>query len=167
VVARIGEAYGDGDFRLLKLFRAIKRRRFAIIGTGSNLHQPIHIRDLCECLFALCKLPAGSGQIFNVAGADIVSTRDMANAVAAALSQPASFPRLPMWPMTTLATTAEFVCKPLGVAPPLSNRSLDFFRRTLLLDCSRLELATGASATTRFTQGAATTATWYRANGLL
>ena len=46
VVVRIPETYGPGDYRLLKLFRAIHKRLFFMIGSGRNLHHLIYIDDL-------------------------------------------------------------------------------------------------------------------------
>ena len=46
VICRISETYGPGDLRLLKLFRAIDRGRFVMIGAGDNQRQPIYVDDL-------------------------------------------------------------------------------------------------------------------------
>ncbi len=51
VVIRIPEVYGPGDRRLLKLFRAINKNAFFIIGKGKNLHHLIFIDDLIEGFF--------------------------------------------------------------------------------------------------------------------
>lgn len=47
-VIRISEAYGPGDMRLLRLFRAIAKQKFFMIGKGENLHHPIYIDDLLD-----------------------------------------------------------------------------------------------------------------------
>ena len=42
-IVRISETYGPGDFRLLKLFKAVNSGRFMIIGSGMNRRQAILI----------------------------------------------------------------------------------------------------------------------------
>ena len=49
-IVRISETYGPGDFRLLKLFRAIDRGKFLMIGSGENRRQAMHVDDLVRAL---------------------------------------------------------------------------------------------------------------------
>ena len=64
-IVRISETYGPGDFRLLKLFRALNRGRFLIIGSGLNRRQVIHVRDLVRGLMLAAASPAAVGQTFD------------------------------------------------------------------------------------------------------
>ena len=45
-VVRPGAIYGPGETRLLKLFRAISRGRYAIVGDGRSFYHPVYIDDL-------------------------------------------------------------------------------------------------------------------------
>jgi hypothetical protein len=58
VIIRISETYGPGDYRLLKLFRAIKKRLFFMIGDGTNLHHLIYIDDLIAGLILASSSPS-------------------------------------------------------------------------------------------------------------
>ena len=60
VVRPVG-IYGPGDTRFLKLFRAIARGRFAMIGSGRTLYHMTYVDDLLEGLLLAARHPAGVG----------------------------------------------------------------------------------------------------------
>src|SRR3972149_4016828 len=62
-VVRPGAIYGPGETRLLKLFRAIARKRYAIVGSGRAFYHPVFIDDLVHgFLLALDRPPGGGGE---------------------------------------------------------------------------------------------------------
>src|SRR5215470_6179553 len=69
-IVRISETYGPGDMRLLKLFRGVKKGRFPILGSGTNLHQLIYVDDLCRGLLAACEAPGAPEQTVVLAGSE-------------------------------------------------------------------------------------------------
>ena len=166
-IVRISETYGPGDFRLLKLFKAIDRGRFFMIGAGMNRRQVIHVSDLIAILLRAGEHPAAIGQVFVAAGAEIMTTRDLVKGVAAALGRPAPRLRAPLWPFLMLAVAMEVTLKPLGIQPPLHRRRLDFFRKSFVFDTRKVREVLGYTPTVAFGAGAAETAAWYRAMGYL
>jgi len=166
-IVRISETYGPGDFRLLKLFRAIDRRRFLFIGPGLNLRQVIHVRDLVRLLLSAAEHPAASGQTFVAAGQEAMTTRQMVADIAHALNR--SVPRLqvPMWPLLVGAVTMEMTLRPLGIQPPLHRRRLDFFRKSFVFDISKARSLLGFVPEIAFRDGAVETARWYRQQNYL
>ena len=96
-IVRISETYGPGDFRLLKLFRALERGRFVIIGSGQNRRQAIHVQDLVRGLLLASRSPAAVGETFVMAGAgDHDDARDGAARGARAGSQDAALACTPV-----------------------------------------------------------------------
>lgn len=166
VVVRIPEVYGPGDRRLLKLFRAIGRRKFVNIGPGKNLHHPMYVDDLTEALLAFAAHPEAPGQVYLLAGKEAVSTDAMVAAIAAAVATPAPTLRLPLAPLMAVATVMEVTLRPLGIQPPLHRRRMDFFRKSFSLKPTRAA-ALGIVPRIGFAEGASATAAWYRAAGLL
>jgi nucleoside-diphosphate-sugar epimerase len=166
-IVRISETYGPGDFRLLKLFRAIDRGRFLFIGSGLNRRQVIHVRDLVRLLLLATESDAAVGQVVIAAGTEIMSTREMADQVAQALARPRPRLHAPMWPFLALAVTMELTLKPLGIQPPLHRRRLDFFRKSFLFDTSKARSLLGFEPEVKFHDGASQTAAWYREHGYL
>lgn len=166
VVARIPEVYGPGDRRLLKLFRAVRRRRFIRIGGGRNLHHPMYVDDLTGGLRRLAEHPAAAGRVLLLAGKDVVSTDEMVDAIAAAVGVPPPRLRVPLAPLMAAATVLELGLRPFKIQPPLHRRRMDFFRKSFSLRADRAaEL--GVRPRVAFRDGARLTAEWYRSAGLL
>lgn len=167
VAIRIPEVYGPGDRRLLKLFRAIGKGAFFMIGSGRNLHHVIYVDDLVDGLLAAADSPDTPGELFVLAGPEPVSSNRMARAIAEALDvKPPRF-RAPLWPFSMLATVLEFTLRPMGVQPPLHRRRLDFFRKSFELSTEKAESTFDFAPSVDFEQGARLTAKWYRNQELL
>jgi nucleoside-diphosphate-sugar epimerase len=167
VVIRIPEVYGPGDRRLLKLFKAIKRNAFVVIGSGENLHHLIFIDDLVEGLLQSAVHPAAANRLFLLAGMEPVTTDQMVAAISRHLG--ATPPRFhaPMLPFLVAAIVLEKTLRPLGIQPPLHRRRLDFFKKSFTLSTRLAEQAFGFSPREDFLQGALKTAKWYQEMGYL
>jgi nucleoside-diphosphate-sugar epimerase len=167
VVIRIPEVYGPGDRRLLKLFKAIKRNAFVVIGSGENLHHLIFIDDLVEGLLQSAVHPAAANRLFLLAGMEPVTTDQMVAAISRHLG--ATPPRIhaPMLPFLVAAIVLEKTLRPLGIQPPLHRRRLDFFKKSFTLSTRLAEQAFGFSPREDFLQGALKTAKWYQEMGYL
>lgn len=167
VIVRIGETYGPGDRRLLKLFRSIARGQFFMIGRGNNRRQCIHVDDLARGLLLATEHPAAAGRTFVLAGSEIMTTREMVRRIAAVLERKPPRLQLPMWPFVAAAGVMETILPPLRIAPPLHSRRLDFFRKSFVFSTARARSLLGFHPTIDFLTGAADTVSWYRARGLL
>lgn len=166
-IVRISETYGPGDFRLLKLFRAIASGAFVMIGGGGNRRQVIHVSDLGRGLLLAAEHPQAAGQTFVLAGQEVMTTRDMVAAIAGALGRRPPRLKLPLWPFMAAAVACEKTLKPLGMQPPLHRRRLDFFRKSFVFSTDKAKELLSFTPSTRFADGAAQTAAWYRAHGHL
>lgn len=167
VVVRISETYGPGDRRLLKLFRAVRKGRFVVVGDGRNLHHPIYVDDLADGLLLAAGHPAAPGEMFLLPGREAVTTTEMVATVAAAVGKPAPGLHLPMAPFATAAVLLESVLRPLGIQPPLHRRRLDFFRKSFRLGSRKAEQVLGFTPGVGFRDGAERTARWYERIGAL
>jgi len=166
-IVRISETYGPGDFRLLKLFRALSKGRFFIIGSGQNRRQMIHVEDLARGLMLAASNPSAVGQTFVMAGAEVMTTREMVAHVGAALGRTAPPLRAPMWPFLMAAMLFEHTLSPLGIQPPLHRRRLDFFRKSFVFSTAKAQRLLGFTPGIPFATGTVETAAWYRSQGLL
>ena len=166
-IIRISETYGPGDGRLLKLFKAIKKKSFFVIGPGTNLHQLIHVDDLVRGLLASAVRPEARNEAIILAGTERLTTIEMCDAVGAAVG--VSLPRLraPLWPFSLAAVCLETVCRPLGIQPPLHRRRLDFFKKSFLLATEKSKKLLDFEPSIAFRDGAKETAQWYAANAFL
>jgi nucleoside-diphosphate-sugar epimerase len=166
-VVRISETYGPGDRRLLKLFKAIQKNLFFVIGKGDNKHQLIYVDDLVDGMYLAANDPNAIGQVFVLAGKEILTTRQMVDTVAECLGT--RIPRIhaPILPFLAAAVLFEKALGPLGIQPPLHRRRLDFFRKSFFFSQEKAANVLGFSPKTNFRRGVAQTATWYKENGLL
>ena len=166
-IVRISETYGPGDIRLLKLFRAIDRGRFLMIGNGQNKRQIMYVTDLVRGLLIAAEHPAAVGEVVVMPGHEVMTTRQMVEQIANALGRPVPRLCLPIWPFMAAAVVFEATLKPLGIQPPLHRRRLDFFRKNFVFSTRKAETHLGFTPQISFSDGARDTAAWYREKGLL
>lgn len=166
-IIRISETYGPGDYRLLKLFNAVARGTFVMIGKGENKRQPIHVDDLVRGLLIAARHPAARGETFVFAGPDAMTTKEMIASIRAALGRQGNGRHLPLWPFMGLARFMEGALRPLGIQPPLHRRRLDFFVKSFQFDTQKARTLLGFEPQIPFTKGALDTAEWYVAHALL
>jgi nucleoside-diphosphate-sugar epimerase len=166
-IGRISETYGPGDFRLLKLFRAIDRGAFVMLGSGQNLRQVIYVDDLAAGLTLAAEHPDAVGQTFVFAGTEVLTTNAMVAQIAAALQRRPPRLRIPVWPFRAAAAVLENTLRPLGIQPPLTQRRLDFFTKSFLFSTEKYRKVLGFAPRVTFAEGAAATADWYRKQGHL
>lgn len=164
---RISETYGPGDGRLLKLFKAVNSRRLLLIGDGANLHQLIFVDDLARGLLTVANHSKAVGEVFILAGREAISTRAMIDTIAAALDRKPSRLRVPLMPFSVAASVMELFGRMLGFTPPLTQRRLDFFRKSFLFGTDKACNVLDFTASVGFEEGARITANWYRENNHL
>ena len=164
---RISETYGPGDRRLLKLFRAVKKGSFFLIGDGRNLHHPVYIDDLASGILLAAEHAAALGEVFVLPGREAVTTDEMVAAVAVAVGRPMPRWRVPMGPMLAAAAATESVCRPLGIQPPLHRRRMDFFKKSFAFEATKAADRLGYAPEMGFRDGAVRTAQWYEKIGAL
>jgi nucleoside-diphosphate-sugar epimerase len=166
-IVRIAETYGPGDWRLLKLFRALERGQFFMIGPGTNRRQCIHVNDLVRGLWAAAEHPAAVGETFIMAGREVMTTNEMVERIATALDRKPPRTHVPLWPFLAAAVVMEKTLQPLRIHPPLHRRRLDFFLKSFVFSTMKAQRLLGFTPEIDFQSGAADTARWYRSRGLL
>jgi nucleoside-diphosphate-sugar epimerase len=167
VVIRISETYGPGDRRLLKLFKAIDKKAFFMIGDGKNVHHLIYVDDLIDGFLAAAGDDRALGEVFVLAGKDIVTTNEMVGTIARVLEKKLLPVRVPLFPMLMVATVMEAVLRPMGIQPPLHRRRMDFFKKGFQFSLKKSKTLLGFEPRHSFYEGVEKTAAWYREQGLL
>lgn len=166
-IVRPAATYGPGDDRLLKLFKAVARGLFPMIGDGRHGYHMIHVRDLAEGMLLCGTLERAVGHAYILAGDEVTSLRELVERIAAALDRPLRTVRIPFWPVYGVAGACELVCRPLGIEPPLYRRRVDFFRKNRVFDASKARRELGFAPAIDLDTGLRQTAACYRAQGLL
>lgn len=167
VVARPIGIYGPGDTRFLKMFRAIARRRFPMIGRGEVFYHLTYIDDLVEG-FRLCgETPAASGRTYLLAGPRYTTLAELVGLIAREFDVPAPRWRIPVAPVWVAGAICELICVPLRIEPPLYRRRVDFFTKSRAFDGSRARRELGFAPVVDLPDGIHRTAVWYREEGWL
>lgn len=166
VVRPIG-IYGPGDTRFLKMFRAIARRRFPMIGNGRIFYHLTYIDDLVEGFRRCGETPAAAGRTYLLAGARYTTLAELVRIVAEELDVPPPRWRIPARPVWLAGALCEAVCVPLGVEPPLYRRRVDFFTKSRAFDTSRARRELAYEPAIDLVEGIHRTVVWYRDQGWL
>ncbi len=142
VVLRPAWVYGPGCPRTARLCRALRARRFFMIGRGRNLRQPLYVDDMIEA-FRLAAIRPAAGEVLLIAGEHAVTTQELVDAFCAAFGLPRPPVRIPYSIGIAATVCVESICRLIGREPPMSRRTLEFFDTNSVFDISRARAVLG------------------------
>jgi dihydroflavonol-4-reductase len=167
VIVRPGPIYGEGDLRFLKLYRAVARGVFVMIGSGTPKLHMVHIDDLVDGILLCGASEAALGEVFILAGPQAPTLNEIVRYIAQALGVAEPRWRVPVWPVKAAGLLCESLCVPLRIDPPLHRRRVAFFTHHREFDCSKAVRLLGYAPQVSPAEGIARTARWYRNAGYL
>lgn len=167
VVIRPAMIWGEGDKRILKLFRGIVRRKLPIIGTGKTWTHWIYVQDLVDAYLLAATTPAARGKVYIIAGRRPVLLQEVYRTISRLSGVPLLPFRVPAWPIQFAGSVVELLCRPFGIEPPLHRRRVDFFVKNRAFDTARAVRDLGFHPRHDFEEEARIVYTWYRDNGWL
>jgi nucleoside-diphosphate-sugar epimerase len=166
-IVRPGAIYGEGDLRFLRLFQAIQRRRFAMVGSGRTRLHMVYVDDMVRGLMLAGTHPDARGETFLIAGAEAPTLNEVAAGVADAMGARRPSLHVPVWPVYAAAALCEAVCVRLGIEPPLHRRRIGFFTHHREFDIGKARRVLAYEPRVTLTEGLRRTAAWYAAAGFL
>jgi nucleoside-diphosphate-sugar epimerase len=166
-VVRPGAIYGPGETRLLKLFRAIARGRYAVVGSGRPFYHPVYIDDLVQGFLRALDRPEAAGEAFIIAGPRCVTQAELAALIAAHTGGRVWPFRVPAWPLQLAGTLVETVCVPFGIDPPIHRRRVDFWVKSRAFRIEKARRLLGYEPQFDLDEGIARTVAAYREAGWL
>lgn len=164
-VVRPGAIYGPGETRFLKLFRAIARGRYAIVGSGRAFYHPVFIDDLVAGFLLALERPQAVGEAFILAGPRFVSQQELAEVIARHTGGRVWPFHVPAAPLRWAAALCEAACVPLGLEPPLHRRRVDFWTKSRAFSIEKARRLLGYAPAVDLDEGVARTAASYREAG--
>jgi nucleoside-diphosphate-sugar epimerase/2-polyprenyl-3-methyl-5-hydroxy-6-metoxy-1,4-benzoquinol methylase len=166
-IVRPADVFGPRDRRLLKLFKGIRKGRFALIGSGQNEHHMVYVDDMVQGFLLAGEKEEAIGEIFIIAGERAVSVADLLRKVAEITG--GSYPKvkIPLFPVQATAFVVENACKPFGIQPPIYQRRVDFFRTDYAFDISKAKNLLGYQPQYDLETGLRRTLEWYEKKGLV
>jgi nucleoside-diphosphate-sugar epimerase len=167
VVVRPGAIYGPGETRLLKVFRAIARGYYAVVGDGRAFYHPVYIDDLVDGYLLALARDEAVGEAFIVAGPRYVSQADLAAMIVRHTGGRLLPFHVPATPLRWAGALCEAICVPLGIEPPLHRRRVEFWTKSRAFSIEKARAKLGYVPRVELEEGIARTAAWYREAGWL
>ncbi len=167
VIVRPGWIYGPGDKRTLKLYRAINYGKFFVAGKGDGFQTPVFVEDFVKAIILIIKNNVGSGEIFNIAGKELLRTEDMIRIIATQLKKRILPFKIPILPLKLIAKILDLLSSITGINFPLTSSSLAFFERSKPLSIEKAKNVLKFTPETDFEEGIRLTLNWYKKEGLL
>ena len=166
-VARPDFVYGPGDLHKLKMFQAIRKRRFPLIGGGGSLLHPTHVRDVAGGLILMLERTEAFGHVFNIAGPRPVTVREMVSIVVNTLN--VKPPRISVPTPVALGAgfMGEMAARLFNCQPPITRQQVVFFTRDHASDITRAKKVLGYEPLIKPEDGIASTIAWYRQEGYI
>jgi nucleoside-diphosphate-sugar epimerase len=166
VVVRPEFVYGPGDGHVLRLFRAIRRRRFVYVGRGEALCHPTYVDDVVRGILAAADRGA-PGRIYHVAGPWAVPVRELVETFADSCGVAPPRLAVPERAMRAVLSALQRIARPLGKTLPIGSTAVDFFTRDRHFSWQRARAELEYQPLVDLREGARRTVRWYEAQGLL
>ena len=164
VVVRPSRIYGPRDASLGRVFRAIARRRFVLVGDCTAQVDFVYVGDVVEALLHATRRGAG---VYLVGGPERVPLERFFCEIARALGRRLPSIRLPLRPAMLASALIARAYTAIGREPPVAPKRLAFFRNSRVVDHSRARAELGYTPTVGIREGISSTAQWYREAGWL
>jgi nucleoside-diphosphate-sugar epimerase len=159
VIVRPSRIYGPRDASLGRVFRAIDRRRFWMVGPCDAEVDFVYVTDVVA---ALCRAATRAAGVYLVGGPERVTLERFFIEIAAALGRGLPRFRLPLRGAMLAAAVIARAYTAVGREPPVAPKRFAFFRNSRVVDSSRARLDLGYAPAIRLHEGIARTAAWYR-----
>lgn len=159
--------YGPGDRRTLKLFKAIKEKKFFIIGNGETLIHPVYVEDVVKGLINCARKKEAIGNIYIIAGYKPLELKELVKIIAELLGVRIPRIRVPASLGYFMALGMELFFSIIRRDPPLSRRRLGFFLSHQSFDIRKAISEIGYEPDFDIYSGMRTTIKWYLENGYL
>ena len=129
--------YGPRCPRTAKLFRAIRKGTFVMVGNGRTLRHCVYISDMVDGFDLCAASDAAIGRSFIIGDNSAVTVQELVDEIAAVMkASPPKF-KIPAGIMAPACAIFEAGFKAIGKEPPLSQRSLKFFTNNTSFDISK------------------------------
>jgi nucleoside-diphosphate-sugar epimerase len=138
-----------------------------MIGSGQTLYHFTYIDDLVEGIILAGTRDAALGEVFTIAGGEYISLRQLVDTIADVLGKARPRLRVPFYPVLLAAKACDWICRPLGISPPLYPRRVEFFVKDRAFRIEKAQRLLGYRPRVGLAEGLRRTADWYREKGYL
>ena len=163
VILRAPGVYGPRDADFLQLFKAVRAHVRPQFGGGRQPLSLAYVEDLAALMTVALEHPAAVGQTFNVASSEVITTGELARAVADAMGAWTLPLPLPLWGLWPICVAQEAWSRLRGRPAILSRQKYREARTPgWVCDVHKLRNELGLECRTTVQDGVARTLAWYR-----
>lgn len=159
--------YGPGDLRRLSLYRAIKQKKFYIVGSGKSILHPTYVEDLIQGFGLVMNNQVAFGEVYNIAGPHQITVEDYVRIISKALDVPVPLVKIPKPLALAMAMVFEIISKVSGNEPYISRSRIEFLTQSHGLDIDKARTQLGYVPKYDFEEGIRLAISWYRNQGLI
>lgn len=168
VVRPAAIVYGPRDFSAMyNLFKAIKSKKYFIIGNEKNKIHIVYVKNLVEGIIKASERKKAIGQIYNLADEKQTSIQDLSEEIANSLEVKLSKIKLPKILANGMGLFFEIIFKLIRKEPPLSRKRIRFLTENRTYSIEKAKKDFGYNPLINIKQGMKETVEWYRRNNLL
>lgn len=168
VILRPTAIYGPGDpGRFLLLFRWAKKGKFPMFGSGRITYHPVYIDNLCDVFLLAMEKDNAVGETYLVADEHYYSLDELVKKVGGSIGMDVRIIHLPFFPLLVSSYLCEWLCRLIGVTPPLFVRRADWYRENRGFSIEKAKRELGYIPKVDIDTGLRLTGEWYKENGYI
>lgn len=167
VIIRPAMIWGEGDERILKLYKGVAHRKMPIIGSGKKKSHWIYVHDLVDSFLLAAESEHAPGQIYFIAGRRPVTLKELCKMIADEAGVKLLPFKIPVWPIYMAGVVVEEICKPFGIEPPLHRRRVEFFTKDRWFDITKAKTELGYEPRYDVSEEVKRIYGWYKENNWL
>jgi len=154
--------YGPGDMHVLGLFKAIKAKRFLLLGNGNSLLHPTYIDDLIQGIHLCTNNENAKGKIFLITGDKPITVKKLANTIAEELNVDLPKIQIPLFFANATANILESLAKIVSFEPLLTRSRVKFFTENRAFSYQKAQNELGYVPKVDFREGVKRTVRLYK-----
>jgi nucleoside-diphosphate-sugar epimerase len=159
--------YGPGDLHILGFFKAIKTRRFFLLGDGKSLLHPTFIEDLIQGICLCLDNQKALGNTYLITGERPLEVRELVEIIAQELDVNLPRIKIPVFLAQVMAGVSELTAKVTHFEPTLTRSRVKFFTENRAFSPEKARTELGYVPKIDFREGVRRTIGWYRDNNYL
>jgi len=165
VIIRPAWVFGEGCPRTKKIYYALKKKKFIMIGKGENLRHPIYLADMLNAFKLSMEKVEAIGKTFLIGGQKAITANELVSAFCKVFNFTPPSIRIPYSLGKFLAIASEKTFGIIKKEPPISTRTLEFFDTNNSFDISNAREVLGFNPAFSFEEGLNDCKGWLVKNG--
>lgn len=167
VVLRFPLAYGAFDKgNMFRMIDAIRRRRFAVFGTGLNVRSLVSSINATEAAVASAFSPGCGGNIYCVTDTIDYTLNQLVETICSGLKLSWRPPNIPHVVASALGVLGETVYGIMGKPPPFGIATVKKLTTNLTFSCEKIRRETGYAPIQTLADGIASEIAWLRSQSI-